>query len=74
MARRKYKLEEMVIIIQILKGIPRDQSVDDLAYEAAEKLSATPVKRFKYVTRRPSDIMPNADNLEYRAWGTPKEE
>lgn len=74
MARRRPKLKEMVITIPVLKGIPRDQSVDDLAYEAAEKLSATTVKRFKYVTRRPSDIMPHADNLEYRAWGTPKEE
>lgn len=73
MARRKHKLKEMVVIIPLLKGIARHQEVDDLAYEAAQKLSATPVKRFRYVARRPSAISPIADNLEYRAYGTPKE-
>ena len=74
MAKRKHKLQEMSITVPVLKDAPRDQAVDDLAFEAAQRLSATPVKRFSFVARRPSGISPIADNLEYRAFGTPKEE
>lgn len=74
MTKRKYKLKKMVGVVPILKGISRDQAVDNLAFEAMQSLSSTPIKRFTFVTRRPSGLSPIADNLEYSAWGTPKEE
>lgn len=72
MAKRKHKLREISVTVPVLKDTPRDQAVDDLAFEAAQRLSATPVKRFSFVARWPSGISPIADNLEYHAWGTPR--
>lgn len=72
MNKKASDLKELVVVIPLLKDLKRDKAVDDMAYKAAQKLSATPVQQFRYVGRKPSAIHPYADNLEYRGYGTPK--
>lgn len=72
--KRRQRLEALQVRLPVHVNQARTPELDNLALEAANKLSATPVKRFTFVARRPSGISPIADNLEYRAWGTPKGE
>lgn len=74
MAKRKHKLKEIQVRIPIRRGVPRTQQMDDLAYEEAQKLSATPVKRFQYVGTGYSVFSNDMRDLIYSAFGTPKEE
>lgn len=74
MAKRKYKLKELQVRIPVKRGFPRTQELDDLAYESAQELSATPVKRFRYLGTGYSAFSNEMRDLIYSAFGTPKED
>lgn len=67
-------LQKLIVVVPVMAQYPRDDSVDEVAKKAADKLSATPVKDFRFVERQPHAVMHGVDRLLYEAWGTPKEE
>lgn len=74
MAKRKYKLKELQVRIPVPMTAPRTQELDELAFEEAQKISATPIKRFKFLGAGDSPFSHSVRDMVYSAYGTPKEE
>ena len=73
MAKRRYKLKELHVRIPVPHEARRTQELDDMAYEAAQRISATPIKKFKFLGAGGSVFSSDVKDMVYSAYGTPKE-
>lgn len=74
MAKRKYKLKELQVRIPVPHSVVRSQELDDMAFEAAQRISSTPVKKFKFLGAGGSAFSSQVKDMVYSAYGTPKED
>lgn len=73
--RKKPKLKQMIMRVPVVPGVVKSELTDRVAWESAERLSASPPKRFKFLRLEKSPFAGSlTDILIYEAYGTPKED
>lgn len=71
----KFPLELMEIHIPVQAGASLDKgAMEELARQAANQRSATPVESLEFARTEPSAFSENMTDLVYLAWGTRKED
>lgn len=69
--KAKFPLELMEIRIPVQAGTRLDQgAMENLARQAADKRSATPVESVEFARAEPSAFSADMTDLVYLAWGT----
>lgn len=71
--KRRQRLEALQVRLPVHVNQARTPELDNLALEAANKLSATPVKGFKFEGKTISQLATGIEYLVYSAKGTPKD-